>query len=386
MKKLTLSQLDVASKRVLMRVDFNVPQDDHGAITDDTRVRASLPAITDVVRRGGRLVLCSHLGRPKGKKDPKYTLAPVAKRLAELLDRPVVFVTDCIGPEAEKVTGSLKDGEVALLENVRFYAEEEKNDAGFAQKLAKMGEVFVNDAFGTAHRAHASTVGVTKFLKSAAGPLMEKELRALGGLLENPKRPFVAILGGAKVSDKIKVIENLSKICDQILIGGGMAYTFLKAKGLPIGKSIFEADTLEVARRLTSPKIVLPTDHVVAAEFKAESPASVVTNIPDDRMGLDIGPATVSAYLGILKGAATVVWNGPVGVFEMPAFAKGTRAIADCLANSKATTVIGGGDTAAAVTDFGLESRMTHVSTGGGASLEFLEGQELPGVAALSPA
>ncbi|MCC6741603.1 MAG: phosphoglycerate kinase [Planctomycetia bacterium] len=386
MQKLTLSRLDVASKRVLMRVDFNVPQDDHGAITDDTRVRASLPAITEVIRRGGRLVLCSHLGRPKGKKDPKYTLAPVAKRLAELLDRPVVFVSDCVGPEAEKVTGALKDGEVALLENVRFYAEEEKNDAGFAQKLAKMGEVFVNDAFGTAHRAHASTVGVTKFLKSAAGPLMEKELRALGGLLENPKRPFVAILGGAKVSDKIKVIENLSKICDRILIGGGMAYTFLKAKGLPIGRSIFEADTLEVAKRLTSPKILLPEDHVVAAEFKADSPASVVTNIPDDRMGLDIGPATVSTYLGILKGAATVVWNGPVGVFEMPAFAKGTRAIADCLANSKATTVIGGGDTAAAVTDFGLEARMTHVSTGGGASLEFLEGQELPGVAALSPA
>ncbi len=386
MKKLTLANLDVASKRVLMRVDFNVPQDDAGTITDDTRVRASLPAITEVIRRGGRLVLCSHLGRPKGKKDPKYTLAPAAKRLAELLDKPVVFVTDCIGAEAERVTGALKNGEVALLENVRFYAEEEKNDAAFAQKLAKMGDVFVNDAFGTAHRAHASTVGVTKYLKSAAGPLMEKELRALGGLLENPKRPFVAILGGAKVSDKIKVIENLSKICDQILIGGGMAYTFLKSKGQPIGKSLCEADTLEVARRLTSPKIVLPTDHVVASEFKADSPASVVTTIPDDKMGLDIGPSTVRAYVDILRGAATVVWNGPVGVFEMPAFAKGTKALADCLAASKATTVIGGGDTAAAVTDLGLESRMTHVSTGGGASLEFLEGQELPGVAALSPA
>ncbi len=386
MKKLTLANLEVASKRVLMRVDFNVPQDDAGTITDDTRIRASLPAIADVLRRNGKLVLCSHLGRPKGKKDPKFTLAPVAKRLAELLDRPVVFVTDCIGPEAEKITSALNPGEVALLENVRFYAEEEKNDAAFAQKLAKMGDVFVNDAFGTAHRAHASTVGVTKFLKAAAGPLMEKELRVLGGLLDNPKRPFVAILGGAKVSDKIKVIENLSKICDQILIGGGMAYTFLKAKGQPIGKSLCESDTLEVARRLTSPKIVLPTDHVVAEEFKADSPASVVSSIPDGRMGLDIGPSTVGAYLDILKRAATVVWNGPVGVFEMPAFAKGTKAIAECLANSKATTVIGGGDTAAAVTDLGLQDRMTHVSTGGGASLEFLEGQDLPGVAALSPA
>jgi phosphoglycerate kinase len=322
MNKLTLPNLDVASKRVLMRVDFNVPQDDAGNITDDTRIRASLPAIADVLRRNGKLVLCSHLGRPKGKKDPKYTLAPVARRLAELLDKPVVFVTDCIGPEAEKVVNALQPGEVALLENVRFYAEEERNDPAFAAKLAKMGDVFVNDAFGSSHRAHASTVGVTKFLRSAAGPLMEKELRAIGGLLEHPKRPFVAILGGAKVSDKIKVIENLSKICDQILIGGGMAYTFLKAKGQSIGKSIFEADTLEVAKRLTSAKIVLPTDHVVASEFKADSPASVVTSIPDDKMALDIGPSTIQAYVAILKGAATVVWNGPVGVFEMPAFAK----------------------------------------------------------------
>ncbi|MEK7467040.1 MAG: phosphoglycerate kinase [Planctomycetota bacterium] len=386
MKKLTLSSLDVSSKRVLMRVDFNVPQDDAGQITDDTRIRASLPAIVDVLRRGGKLVLCSHLGRPKGKKDPKYTLAPAARRLAELLERPVVFVTDCVGPEAEKVVNSLQSGEVALLENVRFYAEEEKNDDAFAAKLARMGDVFVNDAFGSSHRAHASTVGVTKLLKSAAGPLMEKELRALGGLLDNPKRPFVAILGGAKVSDKIKVIENLSKVCDQILIGGGMAYTFLKAKGQPIGKSIFEVETLEVARRLTSPKILLPADHVVAAEFKADSPASIVSSIPDDRMALDIGPATIGTYVEVLKKAATIVWNGPVGVFEMPAFAKGTKALAECLAGLKATTVIGGGDTAAAVTDFGLEGKMTHVSTGGGASLEFLEGIDLPGVAALSPA
>ena len=386
MNKLTLTNLDVSNKRVLMRVDFNVPQDETGQITDDTRIRASLPAIVEVLRKGGKLVLCSHLGRPKGKKDPKYTLAPAAKRLAELLERPVVFVTDCIGPETEKVVSALHPGEVALLENVRFHAEEEKNETAFAEKLAKMGDVFVNDAFGSSHRAHASTVGVTKFLKSAAGPLLEKELRALGGLLDNPKRPFVAILGGAKVSDKIKVIENLTAICDQILIGGGMAYTFLKAKGQTIGKSIFEADTLEVARRLTSPKIQLPTDHVVAAEFKADSPASVVSSIPDDRMALDIGPATIGAYVEVLKKAATVVWNGPVGVFEMPAFAKGTRALADCLAGLKATTVIGGGDTAAAVTDFGLEGKMTHVSTGGGASLEFLEGIDLPGVAALSPA
>ena len=386
MNKLTLTNLDVSNKRVLMRVDFNVPQDETGQITDDTRIRASLPAIVEVLRKGGKLVLCSHLGRPKGKKDPKYTLAPAAKRLAELLERPVVFVTDCIGPETEKVVSALHPGEVALLENVRFHAEEEKNETAFAEKLAKMGDVFVNDAFGSSHRAHASTVGVTKFLKSAAGPLLEKELRALGGLLDNPKRPFVEILGGAKVSDKIKVIENLTAICDQILIGGGMAYTFLKAKGQTIGKSIFEADTLEVARRLTSPKIQLPTDHVVAAEFKADSPASVVSSIPDDRMALDIGPATIGAYVEVLKKAATVVWNGPVGVFEMPAFAKGTRALADCLAGLKATTVIGGGDTAAAVTDFGLEGKMTHVSTGGGASLEFLEGIDLPGVAALSPA
>ncbi|KAF0241221.1 MAG: phosphoglycerate [Planctomycetota bacterium] len=386
MNKLTLPNLDVSSKRVLMRVDFNVPQDDSGQITDDTRIRASLPGIADVIRRKGKLVLCSHLGRPKGKKDPKYTLAPAARRLAELLDLPVVFVTDCIGPEAEKVVNALLDGEVALLENVRFYAEEEKNDAAFAEKLAKMGDVFVNDAFGSSHRAHASTVGVTKFLKSAAGPLMEKELRALGGLLDKPKRPFVAILGGAKVSDKIKVIENLSKLCDQVLVGGGMAYTFLKAKGQPIGKSLCEADTLEVAKRLASPKLLLPVDHVVAAEFKADSPASVVTSIPDDKMGLDIGPSTIQAFVSALQKAATVVWNGPVGVFEMPAFSKGTKALAECLAALKATTIIGGGDTAAAVADFGLQDRMTHVSTGGGASLEFLEGQELPGVAALSPA
>ena len=384
MKKLTLASLDVAGKRVLMRVDFNVPQDDAGNITDDTRIAASMPAIADVIRRNGKLVLCSHLGRPKGKKDPKYTLAPVAKRLAEMLDRPVVFVTDCIGAEAEKVSGALNGGEVALLENVRFYAEEEKNDPGFAAKLARLGDVFVNDAFGSSHRAHASVVGVTKHLKAAAGPLMEKEIQALSGLLDNPKKPFVAILGGAKVSDKIKVIENLTKLCDAVLIGGGMAYTFLKAQGHSIGKSKFESDTLEVAKRLLGPKLVLPQDHVVASEFKADSPAGIVTSIPDDKMGLDIGPATVGSFVGHLRRAATVVWNGPLGVFEMAPFAAGTKAIAECLASLKATTVIGGGDTAAAVSDFGLADRMTHVSTGGGASLEFLEGQELPGVAALT--
>jgi phosphoglycerate kinase len=386
MKKLTLAKLDVAGKRVLMRVDFNVPQDDAGVITDDTRIRASLPAIADVMRRKGRLVLCSHLGRPKGQKDPKFTLAPVAKRLAELLGQPVVFVTDCVGPEAEKVVNALHDGEVALLENVRFYDAEEKNEPEFAAKLARTGEVFVNDAFGSSHRAHASVVGVAKHLRAAAGPLMEKELRSLGGLLENPARPFVAILGGAKVSDKIKVIENLAKLCDRILIGGGMAYTFLKAKGERIGRSKFEPETLETAKRLLGPKLALPTDHVTAERFDAASPPSISAEIPDDRMALDIGPETVKSYTEILKGAATIVWNGPVGVFEMPNFAKGTRALAEALADHKGTTVIGGGDTAAAVADFGLAGRMTHVSTGGGASLEFLEGTELPGVAALTNA
>ncbi len=371
MAKLSVRDLDVRGKRVLVRVDFNVPVKD-GKVTNDARIRASLPTIRYLLDKGGRVVLLSHLGRPDGKPDLKYSLKPVAARLQELLGKPVAFGT----PE----------GDVTLLENVRFDAAEEKNDPEFAKKLAAYGDVYVNDAFGTAHRAHASTAGVTKFFKqSAAGFLIEKEIKYLGQILENPGKPFVALLGGAKVSDKIIVLERLAAKMDAILVGGGMAYTLLAAQGRKIGASKCEQDKLDVARKiLASTRVVLPVDHVAADKFDAAAKTQVAADVPDGWMGLDIGPKTVELFKTELAKAKMVLWNGPLGVFEMAPFAGGTRAIAQFLASSKAVTVVGGGDTAAAVEKFGVDSKLAHVSTGGGASLEFLEGKELPGIAALT--
>lgn len=386
MNKKTVRDVQVKNKRVLVRVDFNVPLD-NGKVTDDTRIVASLPTIKYLVEQGAKVILCSHLGRPKGK-DQKYSLRPVATRLQELLGKPVTFVSDCIGQAVERVVEGMNAGDVVLLENVRFYPEEEKNDPEFAKKLAAFGDLYVNDAFGSAHRAHASTEGVTKYLPGVAGFLMEKELNYLGQALANPAKPFVAILGGAKVSDKIKVIENLLPKVDSLLIGGGMANTFLAAKGLKMGQSLVEADKLDVAKALIGKggaKIVLPTDAVIADKFEAGAQSRVVdvSQVPDDWRVLDIGPKTIDAFEKILATAKTVVWNGPLGVFEFPAFAKGTVEVARRLAQSKATTIIGGGDSAAAVEQAGVADKMTHISTGGGASLEFLEGRTLPGVAAL---
>jgi phosphoglycerate kinase len=386
MNKKTIRDINVKNKRVLVRVDFNVPLD-NGKVTDDTRIVASLPTIKYLVEQGAKVILCSHLGRPKGK-DQKLSLRPVAARLEELLGRPVTFVSDCIGQPVERVVEGMNPGDVVLLENLRFYAEEEKNDPEFAKKLAAFGDLYVNDAFGSAHRAHASTEGVTHYLPGVAGFLMEKELNYLGTALANPAKPFVAILGGAKVSDKIKVIENLLPKVDSLLVGGGMANTFLAAKGLNMGQSLVEADKLDVARALMAKggaKIVLPVDAVVADKFDAAAQSKIVPvdQVPGDWRMLDVGPKTLDAFEKILSGAKTVVWNGPLGVFEFPAFAKGTVEIARRLAQSKATTIIGGGDSAAAVEQAGVADKMTHISTGGGASLEFLEGRVLPGVAAL---
>ena len=373
MAKLSVRDLDVRGKRVLVRVDFNVPVKD-GKVGDDTRIRASLPTIRHILEKGGKAVLVSHLGRPDGKPNEKYSLKPVAARLEELLGRPVDF-------------GEPKGGDVALLENVRFDAGEEANDEALAKRLAAYGDVYVNDAFGTAHRAHASTAGVTKhFRQSAAGFLIDKEIQYLGKILHAPEKPFVAIMGGSKVSDKILILDQLSKKVDAILVGGGMAYTLLKAQGKPVGGSKVEADRLDVAKKILSSgaRIVLPVDHVAADRFDAAAKTQIVADVPDGWMGLDIGPKTVELFKSELAKAKTVLWNGPVGVFEMEPFAKGTKAIADFLADRKdATTVVGGGDTAAAVEKFGVASKLSHVSTGGGASLEFLEGRELPGVAAL---
>lgn len=391
--KVTVKDLDLKGKRVFCRVDFNVPLDDSRNITDDTRIVAALPTIRYIIEQGGKLILASHLGRPKAQVNAKYSLAPVAPYLANLLGCKVVMAPDCIGPEVEKQVAEMHNGDVLLLENVRFYAGEEKNDPVFAAKLAALGDVYVNDAFGTAHRAHASTEGVARILKpAAAGFLMEKELLYLGQALAAPKRPFVAVLGGAKVSDKITVIENLLGKVDSLLIGGGMAYTFLKAQGITTGNSLVEADRIHLAAELLTKanakgvKLLLPCDHILAAEFKADAVATVSAGaaIPDGMMALDIGPKSIAAYTSVLKDAATVVWNGPMGVFEFEAFAKGTMAIAQTLAESDALSIIGGGDSVAAVNQSGLESRMTHISTGGGASLEFLEGRELPGVSALT--
>ena len=388
MDKKTIRDVNVKNKRVLVRVDFNVPlENGKVAPSGDTRIVASLPTIKYLIDQGAKVILCSHLGRPKGK-DQKLSLRPVATRLQELLGKPVTFVSDCIGQPAERAVEGMNAGDVTLLENVRFYPEEEKNDPAFAKKLAAFGDLYVNDAFGSAHRAHASTEGVTKYLPGYAGFLMEKELNYLGQALANPAKPFVAILGGAKVSDKIKVIENLLPKVDSLLIGGGMANTFLAARGLNMGQSLVETDKLDVAKALMEKggaKIVLPVDAVVADKFAANAQSKVIAveQVPSDWRVLDVGPQTIDAFERILAGAKTVVWNGPLGVFEFPAFAKGTVEIAKRLAASGATTIIGGGDSAAAVEQAGVADKMTHISTGGGASLEFLEGRTLPGVAAL---
>jgi phosphoglycerate kinase len=394
MDKKTIRDIDLAGKRVLVRVDFNVPLDSNQHITDDTRIRAALPTIRYLLDQGAAVILMSHLGRPDGKVVEKLSLAPVARRLSELLGRPVQMATDCVGPAAEAQAKALQPGQVLLLENLRFHKEEEKNDPDFARQLAALGEVYVNDAFGTAHRAHASTEGVTRYLPGVAGFLMEKEINFLGSALENPRRPFVAIIGGAKVSDKIAVLERLISMVDALLIGGGMANTFLKAEGYEIGDSLFEEGKLDVARDLVAKaqnrglQFLLPTDVVIADRFAADATYKVVSrdDVPKGWRILDIGPKTVEAFRETLADAQTIVWNGTLGVAEMPAFAKGTDAIIEILAKrtqAGAITIIGGGDSAAAVEEAGAAEKMTHVSTGGGASLEFLEGRTLPGVAAL---
>jgi phosphoglycerate kinase len=393
MNKLSITDPDLAGKRVFMRVDFNVPVA-AGKITDDTRIEAALPSIRYVLEKGGRLILASHLGRPKGKPEPKYSLRPVAVRLAELLGMPVQFAPDCVGEEVEKMAAGLKPGEVLLLENLRFHAEEEKNDPVFSGQLASLCDVYINDAFGAAHRAHASTAGIVQYVKqAAAGFLMQKEIEALHHALTKAERPYVAIVGGAKISDKIELIENFINIADTILIGGAMAYTFLRAKGIETGKSLVEADKLGLAKELmtkASQKNValeLPVDHVVAAGLDStDAQVTSVQNTPVDRMGLDIGPETVRRYSDIIRKAKTIVWNGPMGVFENPKFAQGTFAIARAVAEASAFSIVGGGDSAAAVAQSGVESKITHISTGGGASLEFLSGQKLPGVEVLTDA
>ncbi len=387
MPKLSVRDLDLKGKCVFMRVDFNVPLSEDGeTITSDKRIRASLPTIQYVLDRGAALILASHLGRPKGKPVPTMSLKPVARRLEELLGRPVKMAPDCIGPEVEAMKPA--PGEVLLLENVRFHPEEEENDPEFARKLADGADVFVQDAFGSAHRAHASTVGVAKVLPvAAAGLLMEKELEYLGKVITNPDRPCIALLGGAKVSDKIGVIQNLLKIVDKLLIGGAMAYTFLRAAGRPTGKSKVEEDKVDLARELldaAGDKLQLPVDHVVTAELKAGAPSEVSEAIPEDKLGVDIGPKTVAAYAEVIARAKTIIWNGPMGVFEMPPWDAGTVAIARAVATSGAVSVIGGGDSEKAVKAAGVADKITHISTGGGASLEFLAGLELPGVAVLT--
>ncbi len=396
MAKLTIDQVELKGKKVLVRCDFNVPLNENREITDDRRIRASLPTIKKILQEGGAAVLCSHLGRPKGQVKEELSLKPVAKRLTELLNKPVKMAPDCVGPEVKAMKEALQPGEILLLENLRFHKEETENDPEFARQLAEGCDLFINDAFGTAHRAHASTVGVTRYFKQcAAGYLIEKELKYLGQAIENPQRPFVAVLGGAKISGKIDVIKNLFNKVDALIIGGGMAYTFFKAQGYEIGKSLLEEDRIAMAREILQEAqekkitFLLPVDVVVADRFDNEAQRKVVkaTEIPADYMGMDIGPETIQQFSEEIKKAKTIVWNGPLGVFEMSNFATGTRKIAEAIAEATrlgAISVIGGGDSAAAVSQFGMDEQFTHISTGGGASLEFLEGKELPGIAALT--
>jgi len=395
MPKLSIRDLNLKGKRVFIRVDYNVPLNDAGEITDDTRVRASLPTIKYALEHGGRLILASHLGRPKGKVNPKYSMKPTAVRLGELLGKPVEFAGDCIGAEASEKAKALKDGGVLVLENLRFYPDEEKNSPEFAQKLAALAELYVDDAFGSAHRAHASVEGITHYLQpAAAGLLMEKEVASLSKATEHPAHPYVVIVGGAKVSDKIEFLQNLAQLADTILIGGAMAYTFLKAPGIQVGKSLVEEDKLDVARDLLrsmehrGTKLLLPTDHVVAEKLEAGAPAEISTGtIPEDKLGVDIGPATRAAYAREIASAKLIVWNGPMGVFEIPEFAEGTLAVAHAVASatqSGAYSIVGGGDSVAAVAKAGVTGKISHISTGGGASLEFLSGIKLPGVEALT--
>ena len=395
MSKLSIRDLELSGKRVFIRVDFNVPLDG-GRVADDTRIRETLPTLRLAIERGARLVLASHLGRPKGKVDPKYSLAPVAAKLGEMLGKPVAFAADCVGADAESKSKALRNGEVLLLENVRYHAEEEANDPAFAKQLAALcDQLFVCDAFGSAHRAHASVVGITKFVRqSAAGLLMEKELTYLGKAISNPERPFVAVLGGAKVSDKIEVVQNLMKLADSMLIGGAMAYTFLKSQGLPVGKSLVENDKLDLARGLLDEartrnfRLLLPVDHVLAeSPDSTETRTTSIAETPDGSMGLDVGPKTIALFSQEISKARTIVWNGPLGMFEKPAFAQGTLAMARAVAAATvagATSIVGGGDSVAAVEESGVANQISHISTGGGASLEFLAGEKLPGVEALS--
>jgi phosphoglycerate kinase len=385
--KKSVSDMDVAGKRVLVRVDFNVPIKD-GEVGDDTRIKAALPTIQHLLKNGAAVILCSHLGRPKGTPNPKYSLRPVAAHLASLLEQPVVFAEDCVGPVAEAATEALKPGGVLLLENTRFHPEEEKNDPEMSRQLASLADIYINDAFGSAHRAHASTEGVATHLPSAAGLLLEKEIRYLGQAIGNPERPFIAILGGAKISDKIGVIRNLLTKADQVLIGGGMANTFFKAQGYPVGDSLVEEEALETAREILeegSNHLRLPVDIVIADQFEDSADRKVMGMgpVPEGWRIMDIGPETVQSYSKTVSGAGTVVWNGPMGVFEFPNFAEGTTGLAKAVAESEATTIVGGGDSVAAIQQAGLASQISHISTGGGASLEMLEGLVLPGVAAL---
>ena len=393
MAKKTIQDIEVSGKKVLVRVDFNVPLNDECEVTDDKRIVAALPTIKYLLEQNAKVILCSHLGRPKGNPNPKFSLAPVGARLSELLpETKIWFADDTIGESAKTAIDDMKDGEIVLLENVRFHAEEEKNDPAFAKALASLADIYVSDAFGTVHRAHASTAGVAAYIPAVAGFLIGKELGIMGKALENPERPFVAILGGAKVSDKIGVIKNLLNKCDSLIVGGGMAYTFFKAMGYDIGSSLLDADNIDLAAGLMEEakqkgvNLLLPVDNIVATEFKEDAEYKTVksSEIPEGWMGMDIGPKSVELFSKTIAEAKTVVWNGPMGVFEFPAFAEGTKKIAEACAKCEGTTIVGGGDSASAVKKLGYADKITHISTGGGASLEFLEGKVLPGVAALN--